>query len=280
MDWLNIHTSTLDSPEFVGASPVERSTWLCLQRVCIGQENGGRIVGARRWKDRQWQQLARVTLREVSAACGLWRWDGEDLVVSFYPTAKEAEVKAKRAAGVQTARKRWSDGAAVSSASSLVASSADSSAISLGPPERDAEGKGMEEEGNNLPLPPAGGKAAGAAESGEATPKTKPRPAPVPLPPIPAALDTPAFRTAWADWLRYRSQRHLAAYKPIGLQRLFAELGEWGESAAVASIAESIRNNWQGLFPPRSDPGRGPGPKRLESDMGIDELKRRYGANF
>lgn len=96
MDWLNIHTSTLDSPAFVGSGPVERSSWLCLLRFCIGQENGGRIADAKAWKDRQWQQLARVTLREVMAKSQLWTWEGNDLVVSFYPTSKESEVKARR----------------------------------------------------------------------------------------------------------------------------------------------------------------------------------------
>ena len=96
MDWLNLHTSTLDSPAFVGSAPVERSTWLCLLRFCIGQENGGRITGGRRWKDRQWQQLARVTLREITLKSELWKWDGEDLIVTFYPLEKEAQVMEKR----------------------------------------------------------------------------------------------------------------------------------------------------------------------------------------
>lgn len=96
MDWLNLHTSTLDSAEFIGAEPTQRATWLCLQRYCIGQENGGRITDCADWPDRRWQQLCRITRREALAKCGLWTWDGANLVLWSYPLEKEAEVIHKR----------------------------------------------------------------------------------------------------------------------------------------------------------------------------------------
>jgi len=65
-------------------------------RYCVGQENGGRIAGCREWKDRRWQQLVRVTAREIGSECELWSWDGDDLVVFEYPTEMEAEVKQRR----------------------------------------------------------------------------------------------------------------------------------------------------------------------------------------
>jgi hypothetical protein len=99
MDWLNLHTSVLDSPAVVGAEPVDRGTWLMLQRYCIGQENGGRIAGCRGWKDRKWQQLAKVTLAEINRETELWAWNGEDLDLAFYPLEKEAEVQHLRAIG-------------------------------------------------------------------------------------------------------------------------------------------------------------------------------------
>lgn len=104
MDWLNIHASTLDSPEFLGASPVGRATWLCLMRCCAGQENGGRIEGAKHWTDSKWQQVVRVKLKEVNSTCDLWHWDGEDLVLAFYPVDKEAQVKRNRANGASGGR--------------------------------------------------------------------------------------------------------------------------------------------------------------------------------
>ena len=99
MDWLNLHTSVLDSPEVVGAEPLDRGTWLMLLRYCIGQENGGTIADCAEWKDRKWQQLARVTLAEVKRASDLWRWDGGALVVYHYPIDKEEEVRCMRSLG-------------------------------------------------------------------------------------------------------------------------------------------------------------------------------------
>lgn len=102
MNWINLNVTVIDSEEFLGADPVERATWLCLLRYCIGQENGGRIEGAKAWKDRKWQQVVRVTAREVMAVCDLWEWDGDDLVVAFYPSEKELEVQHLRSVGKQT----------------------------------------------------------------------------------------------------------------------------------------------------------------------------------
>lgn len=99
MDWINLHTSFLDSPEFIGAEPVDRATWVCLLRYCVGQENGGRIVSCKAWGDRKWQQLIRVTLEEVRRTADLWAWDGDDLVVTNYPAEKEQEVQEMRALG-------------------------------------------------------------------------------------------------------------------------------------------------------------------------------------
>ncbi|MBA3622983.1 MAG: hypothetical protein H0W48_00635 [Methylibium sp.] len=85
MDWINLHVSVLDSPEFIGASPHERATWLCLLRYCVGQENGGVLEHCREWGDRRWQQQCRVTLREVRTKSDLWEWVEDRLVVRFYP---------------------------------------------------------------------------------------------------------------------------------------------------------------------------------------------------
>lgn len=99
MDWININTRMLRSPEFIGSEPVARATWLCLLGYCVDQENGGRIKGGAAWKDRQWQQAAGVTTAEVLDAAPLIIVDGEDVLVHGYPAEKEAEVRAKRAAG-------------------------------------------------------------------------------------------------------------------------------------------------------------------------------------
>lgn len=104
MDWLNLHYSILDSPDVIGSTPTERATWLFLLRLCIGQENGGRIKGAKGWGDRKWQQVVRVTLREVQQKTTLWGWNGDDLIVSYYPIEKEEEVRRNRDNGKRGGR--------------------------------------------------------------------------------------------------------------------------------------------------------------------------------
>jgi|ERR1041385_3004827 hypothetical protein len=106
MHWLNIHTATLDSEDFICSEPVAQGTWLKLLRYCAGQENGGVICGAKGWSDRQWQNLVRATLKEVLRECRLWEWIGDDLKVKFYPADKELEIQAKRRAAESTHAKR------------------------------------------------------------------------------------------------------------------------------------------------------------------------------
>jgi hypothetical protein len=136
MEWFNIHTSTLDSEEFLCSEPVDQATWLKLERYCIGQENGGVIRRAKSWGDRQWQHLVRATLKEVLRECKLWEWVGDDLKVKFYPTAKELEIKAKRSAAESTHGKRH--------AKRDVEQDAEHDAEH---PEKGMEGKGKEGEG-------------------------------------------------------------------------------------------------------------------------------------
>ena len=96
MNWLNLNIQTLDSENFLGSDPIDRATWLCLLRYCIGQENSGVITDCKDWADRKWQQLVRVTKKEAERKCDLWSWDGETLTVWGYPSEKEDEIQQKR----------------------------------------------------------------------------------------------------------------------------------------------------------------------------------------
>lgn len=96
MKYLNIELSTLRSAEYVGSSPAERGTWLSVSGFCADQENGGRIVGGMLWKDRQWQQVCGVSLREIRAASRLILIEGDDVVVFEYPTDVEDKVRTMR----------------------------------------------------------------------------------------------------------------------------------------------------------------------------------------
>ena len=104
MNWLNLEIHTLRSPAYMGSDPTERATWLNVLAYCAQQENGGRIEGAAEWKDRQWQQLCGVTLREVTRASQLLTWDGQDLVVWAFPFQKQKEVQARRRVAARNGR--------------------------------------------------------------------------------------------------------------------------------------------------------------------------------
>lgn len=98
MNWLNISIEMMRSSEYLGAEPVERATWLNLMAWCAGQENGGIIEGAADWTDRKWQQVCGVTKEEATLVSELYglETNSGSLVVHFYPSDKEQEVKAKR----------------------------------------------------------------------------------------------------------------------------------------------------------------------------------------
>jgi hypothetical protein len=106
MNWLNIHTDTLRSSEFLGAEPLERATWLALLGWCATQENSGVIGGAKEWTDRRWQQTCGVTKHEAETTSDLYYFEGDSLVVNYYPVEKQAEVVAKREAGKRGGRPR------------------------------------------------------------------------------------------------------------------------------------------------------------------------------
>lgn len=104
MDWINIHTSTLRSPEFLGECPRVRATWLCLLSYSVSQENSGRIEKCASWKSRQWQQICGITLAEVRAESALWSWDGDDLTVAYYPMQEQVKVISARENGKRGGR--------------------------------------------------------------------------------------------------------------------------------------------------------------------------------
>jgi hypothetical protein len=135
MEWLNIHISTLRSPEFIGSDPTERATWLCVLGYSVEQENGGRMTGAALWKDRQWQQACGVTLREVRGAYRLLKADGDDILVNGYPTAKEKQVRQARSVALAGAMARWGN------------ADRHAETMPVGMPDGNAEGKGREQEG-------------------------------------------------------------------------------------------------------------------------------------
>jgi hypothetical protein len=99
MNWINIQTSTLRSPQFIGSDPIARGTWISVLGYCYEQENGGLIANCKGWKDRQWQQICGVTRNEIDGATWLMQWQDNDLIVWNYPHETEGEIKRKRESG-------------------------------------------------------------------------------------------------------------------------------------------------------------------------------------
>lgn len=99
MNWINIKTSDLRAPQFIGSDPTARGTWVAVLGYCYEQENSGLIVGCKTWKDRQWQQVCGVTRVEIDGARSLMSWQDDDLKVWAYPCDLENEIKRKREAG-------------------------------------------------------------------------------------------------------------------------------------------------------------------------------------
>lgn len=96
MEYINIPLYVIRSNEYIGADPTQRATWLSLIAWSCDQENMGRIAGARSWGDRRWMQSCGVMASEVADSCGLFHWDGDDLIVTFYPEDAQREIERKR----------------------------------------------------------------------------------------------------------------------------------------------------------------------------------------
>lgn len=99
MKWLNMETKTRTAPEFVGAEPSQRATWLCLMLYCAEHETGGNIHDCSEWGDRRWMQTCGVTKAEIHESSALWSWKGKTLVVWGYPVDQERIISAKRVGG-------------------------------------------------------------------------------------------------------------------------------------------------------------------------------------
>ncbi|QEL14651.1 hypothetical protein [Limnoglobus roseus] len=74
--------------------------------------------------------------------------------------------------------------------------------------------------------------------------------------PVPAELDTPAFREVWAEWHAHRR----GLRKPItaiAANRQFKKLAPLGPTAAAECVAKSITSGWSDVFPEKFNSGSG-----------------------
>ena len=66
---------------------------------------------------------------------------------------------------------------------------------------------------------------------------------------LPEGLDTPEFRSAWADYEAHRREKGVGALKPRSVAAQFDRLKPMGSQGAVAAIRLSIASGWTGIFP-------------------------------
>ena len=99
MKYLNLTLNDLGSENFLGSTPTQRATWLCLLKYCAQQETGGIIKQANEWGVRKWMFVCGVTKDEVLDSCPLWRWEDGDLVVWAYPKKQELAAQSRRESG-------------------------------------------------------------------------------------------------------------------------------------------------------------------------------------
>ena len=96
MEFINIPTALFSSPEYIGAEPIQRATWISLLAWCCEQENGGIIEGCRSWGMRRWMQTCGVTDQEINEENELYHFDGDNLIVFGYPHEIQETLKTKR----------------------------------------------------------------------------------------------------------------------------------------------------------------------------------------
>lgn len=228
MEWLNLEVSVIRRPEYVACDPVARATWLNVLAYCVEQENGGRVTGAKAWRDRQWQQTCGVMAREVSQAAPLLKFQGSDLVVLFYPSEKQREIEAKRLAARSTNNQRWaqrgksdslSDPLKLQQSESLNGSLSESHSESGREGNRKGIGKGIRKERT----PRAGER----SDSLTKAPQTLEN------------LDCPAFLAAWEDWRSHWSQT-FGRGRPMPTQTANAHLRLCEEEAAAGGPEAAV----------------------------------------
>lgn len=103
----------------------------------------------------------------------------------------------------------------------------------------------------NPPLPPAkpGGAGGRSPQSKRARSPKPPKPLAESVP-VPAPLDTPAFREVWAEWLAARREKaNPVTARAAAMQ--FKTLTALGAERAAACVEASIANDWTGIFPGR-----------------------------
>jgi uncharacterized protein YdaU (DUF1376 family) len=65
---------------------------------------------------------------------------------------------------------------------------------------------------------------------------------------LPDDLDTPEFREAWLEWVKYR-KKIKKPFPPASAPAMWRKVQEAGVQAAIDGFEVSMANGWQGTFP-------------------------------
>ena len=70
-------------------------------------------------------------------------------------------------------------------------------------------------------------------------------------PDLPITLQTDRLKIKWAEWMAYRKGLKGCKDFPALFTRQAEWLAQFDEPTAFESLCQSMRNGWQGLFPPK-----------------------------
>ncbi len=106
MRFFPVECATVTGTDFSCATFEQQGQWLTLMTYCTIQENGGRIKGAAELPEVFFQRSLAMRKEELEAECPLWIWDGQDLVVKFYPLQNQEKCQTLRESGRKGGRSR------------------------------------------------------------------------------------------------------------------------------------------------------------------------------
>ncbi len=106
MRFFPVECATVTGTDFSCATFEQQGQWLNLMTYCASQENGGRIEGAAELPEVFFQRSLAMRKEELESECPLWTWDGQDLVVKFYPLENQEKCQTLRENGRRGGRKR------------------------------------------------------------------------------------------------------------------------------------------------------------------------------
>lgn len=143
----------------------------------------------------------------------------------------------------------------------------------------------------NTPLPPEGEvfvlespESENQSPGRKAKRKTESAVADIQTTEFPTELQSAEFKTAWAAWLQHRKERGKPLTPTAAASRL-RQLAALGEKRALEAVVHSTASNWEGVFEPNHNRGKGSdffgGIKAFAEERGGSDLfasLRRAGA--